>query len=58
MIVQLVFQSMGFPFVIIQRKTNLKANEVLVKPSFNKREWITNWSDLIITVLQVIYHLH
>ena len=58
MIVQLVFQSMGFPFVIIQKKTNLKANEVLVKPSFNKREWITNWSDLIITVLQVIYPLH
>ena len=58
MIVQLVFQSMGFLLFFVQRKTNLKTNKVLGKPSFNKREWMTDWSDLIITVLQVIYPLH
>ena len=33
----------------IQRKTNLKTNKVLVKPSFNKSEWVTDWSDLMIS---------
>ena len=53
-----VFQSIGLSVDSIQRKTNLKTDQVLVKPSFNKREWITGWSDLMITVLQVIYPLH
>ena len=48
----------GLSVDFIQRKTNLKTNKVLVKPSFNKGEWITDWSDLMITVLQVIYPLH
>ena len=33
----------------IQRKTNLKTNEVLVKPSLNKSERVTDWSDLMIS---------
>ena len=45
MIVLGVFQSRGF----LLRKTNLKTNKVLVKPSFNKSEWVTDWSDLMIS---------
>ena len=37
----------GLSVDFIQRKTNLKTNKVLVKPSFNKSEWVTDWSDLI-----------
>ena len=39
----------GFSVDFIQRKTNLKTNKVLVKPSFNKSEWVTDWSDLMIS---------
>ena len=39
----------GLSVDFIQRKTNLKTNKVLVKPSFNKREWVTDWSDLMIS---------
>ena len=39
----------GLSVDFIQRKTNLKTNKVLVKPSFNKSEWVTDWSDLIIS---------
>ena len=31
------------------QKTNLKTNKVLVKHSFNKSEWVTDWSDLMIS---------
>ena len=34
----------------IQRKTNLKTNKVLVKPSFNQSEWVTYRSDLMISL--------
>ena len=33
----------------LQRKTRLKTNKILVKPSFNKSEWVTDWSDLMIS---------
>ena len=39
----------GLSLDFIQRKTNLKTNEVLVKPSFNKSEWVTDWLDLMIS---------
>ena len=39
----------GLSVVFIQRKTNLKTNKVLVKPSFNTSEWVTDWSDLMIS---------
>ena len=39
----------GLPVDFIQRKTNLKTNKVLFKPSFNKSEWVTGWSDLMIS---------
>ena len=38
----------GLSVDFIHRKTNLKTNKVLIKPSFNKGEWVTNWSDLMI----------
>ena len=31
------------------RRTNLKTYKVLVKPSFNKSEWVTDWSNLMIS---------
>ena len=39
----------GLSVDFIQRKTNLKANKVLVKPSFNQSEWVTYWSYLMIS---------
>ena len=39
----------GLTVDFIQRKTNLKTNKVLVKPSFNKSERVTDWSDLMIS---------
>ena len=39
----------GLSVDFIQRKTNLKTNKVLVKPSFNKSKRVTDWSDLMIT---------
>ena len=39
----------GLSVDFIQRKTNLKTNRVLVKPSFNKGEWVTDRSDLMIS---------
>ena len=48
----------GLSVDFTQRMTNLKTNKVLVKPSFSKSEWVTEWSNLMITVLQVIYPLH
>ena len=39
----------GLSVDFIQRKTNLKTNKVLVKPSFNKSEWVTDWSYLMIS---------
>ena len=39
----------GLSVDFIQSKTNLKTNKVLVKPSFNKSEWVTDWSDLMIS---------
>ena len=39
----------GLSVDFIQRKTNLKTNKVLVKPSFNKREWLTDCLDLMIS---------
>ena len=47
MIVPGAFQGLSVDF--IQRKTNLKTNKDLVKPSFNKSEWVTDWSDLMIS---------
>ena len=49
MIVRGAFQSMGLSVDFIQRKLNLKTNKVLVKPSYNKNEWVTDWSNLIIS---------
>ena len=48
----------GLSVDFTQRRTNLKTNKVLVKPSFSKSEWVTDWSNLMITFLQVIYPLH
>ena len=39
----------GLSVDFMQRKPNLKTNKVLVKPSFNKSEWVTDWSDLMIS---------
>ena len=39
----------GLSVDFIQRKTNLKTNKVLVKPSFNKSQWVKDWSDLMIS---------
>ena len=39
----------GLSVDFIQRKTNLKSYKVLVKPSFKKSEWVTDWSDLEIS---------
>ena len=48
----------GLSVKFTQRRTNLKIYKVLVKPSFSKSEWVTDWSNLMITVLQVVYPLH
>ena len=47
MIVPGAFQGLSIDF--IQSNTNLKTNKVLVKPSVNKSEWVTDWSDLMIS---------
>ena len=39
----------GLSVHFIQSKTNIKSNKVLVKPSFNKSEWVTDWSNLMIS---------
>ena len=39
----------GLSVDFIQRKTNLKTNKVLVKPSFNKGKMVADWSDLMIS---------
>ena len=39
----------GLSVDFIQRKTNLITNKVMVEPSFNKSEWVTDWSDLMIS---------
>ena len=39
----------GLSVDFIQRKPNLEINKVLVKPSFNKSEWVTDWSYLMIS---------
>ena len=49
---------LGLSADFTQRRTHLKTNKVLAKPSFSKSEWETDWSNLMITVLQVIYPLH
>ena len=38
----------GHSVDFIQKKINFKTNKVLVKPSFNKSEWVADWSDLTI----------
>ena len=43
------FPEQGLSVDFIQRKTNLKTHKVLIKPSFNKSEWGTDWSDLMIS---------
>ena len=50
----------GLSVDFTQRRKNLKTtcNKDLVKPYFSQREWVTDWSNLMITVLQVIYPLH
>ena len=40
------------------RRPNLKTSKVLVKPSFNKNEWVANWSNLMISCLQAINPVH
>ena len=47
----------GLSVDFIQRKTNLKTNKVLVKPSFNKSQWVKDWSDLMISCF-ISYPLH
>ena len=47
----MVSSSAGLSVDFIQRKINLKTNKVLVKPSFNKSEWVTDWSHLMISCL-------
>ena len=49
MIVRSTFQSSGFLFILYRERQNLKTNKDLVKPSFYKSEWVTNWSDLMIS---------
>ena len=49
MIVRGAFQSRGFMLILYKEKTNLKTNKFLVKPSFNKSECVTDWSDLMIS---------
>ena len=39
----------GLSVDFIQRKTNIKTNKVLVKPSFNKSKRVTDWSNLMIS---------
>ena len=45
----------GHSVDLAQRRTNLETNIVLVKPSISMSEWVTDWSNLMITVLQVLY---
>ena len=49
MIVRSAFQSRGFLLILYRERQNLKTNKVLVKPSFNMSEWVTDWSDLMIS---------
>ena len=49
MIVRVFFQSRGFLLILYRERHILKTNKVLVKPSFNKSERVTYWSDLIIS---------
>ena len=45
MIVRGFFQSRGFLLILYRDRQILKTNKVLVKPSFNKSERVTDWSD-------------
>ena len=49
MIVRGFFQSRGFLLILYRERQILKTNKVLVKPSFNKSERVTDWSDLMIS---------
>ena len=49
---------LGLSVDFTQRRTNLKTDKVLAKPSFSKSEWVTDWLNLMIILLQVIYPLH
>ena len=49
MIVCGFFQSRGFLLILYRERQILKTNKVLVKPSFNKSERVTDWSDLMIS---------
>ena len=49
MIVRGVFQSRGFLLILYRERKILKTNKVLVKPSFNKSERVTDSSDLMIS---------
>ena len=42
------FQSRGFLLILYRERQILKLIK-LVKPSFNKSEWVTDWSDLMIS---------
>ena len=44
-----VFQCRDFLLILYRKRQILKTNKVLVKPSFNKSEWATDWSDLMIS---------
>ena len=46
---------LGLSVNFTQRRTNLETYIFLVKPSISMSEWVTDWSNLMITVLQVIY---
>ena len=37
----------GLSVDFTQRSTDLKTSKVLVKPSFNKSKWVTDWTNLI-----------
>ena len=45
MIVRGFIQSRGFLLILYRERQILKTNKVLVKPSFNKSERVTDWSD-------------
>ena len=49
MIVRGFFQSIDFLLILYRERQILKTNKVLVKPSFNKSERVTDWSDLMIS---------
>ena len=52
MILRGAFQSRGFLLILYRER------KILVKPSFNKSEWVTDWSNLMLAVLQLVYPLH